>query len=104
MSFKDDLLASIAITTEGKPTVQIEAIQVAQLRNLTFRDGWLRQAVKSLEENGLIRVMMYMGGGENLGMRLCITGNGLEQAEHILNVRGSNLYEEIDDYTNSTIN
>jgi hypothetical protein len=96
--FKEELLMAIAITTEGKPTVQMEAMEVAQLRNLTFREGWLRQAVKSLEDLGHISVAMFMGGGENLGMRVRITGKGLEEAEELFEKAGFDLDEAIDEY------
>ncbi len=80
MSFKDfknDLLVAIAIVSNAQPTFEEEAIEIAGIRKLEYRSGWLRQAVKSLDEQGLIKVSYHFGGGEDLGMPVTITGDGL---------------------------
>ncbi len=96
-AFKEDLLVALAIVAEAKATEQFEAIEITRQRDITYRDGWLRQAVKLLEDNGDIRVTRYLGGGEDLGMKISLTGPGIEHAEEICGERASNLYEEIEE-------
>jgi hypothetical protein len=64
---------------------------------LSYREGWLRQAIKSLEEYGYIKAMYFMAADEDLGMRVQLTGSGIEYAEELCNERGSDLYEEIEE-------
>ena len=97
-TFKEDLLVALAIVAEAKATEEFEAIEVARQRKLTYREGWLRQAVNALEGYGYIRVTSFMGGGEDLGMRISLTGSGIEQAEEICNERGANVYQEIENH------
>jgi hypothetical protein len=96
--FKEELLISIAILAKAIPTTQLEPLDVATARKLFYREGWLRQAVKALDDQGHIKAIFFMGGGDNVGMRVQITGDGLEHAEELCHEAGLDLYEEIDQY------
>jgi hypothetical protein len=96
--FKENLLIAIAILAKGIPTAEIEPLAAAKARNLSYRHGWLRQAVKSLDEQGHVSARFYMGGGEDGGMPVRVTGAGLEYAEELCDNAGSDLYEEIDEH------
>jgi hypothetical protein len=100
--FKEELLVGLAVVSNAKPTFSEEAFEVAKKRKLEFRDGWLRQAVKSLDQDGFIRATYFLAGGENLGMPVSITGDGLQLAEEIANSNGFDLYEEISEFNAAT--
>jgi hypothetical protein len=95
--FKDQLLVAIAIEAKAEPTSQLTPSDVAAARALSYRNGWLRQAVKSLENLGYIDARYYLGGGEDGGMMVQITGSGLEVAEELCNRSGIDLYQEVDE-------
>lgn len=99
--FKNELLVAMVVFAKAQPNKQIDPLDAANSQNLTFREGWLRQAVKSLNDEGLIRTYFTLGGGENGGMTSNITGSGIQEAEDIANDNGYDLYEEIDEAQNS---
>ena len=91
--FKDELLLALVLEAEASTTKQLVPQTVASKRGLNFREGWLRQAVKSLDDSGLVRASFFIGGGPEGGMSLTITGDGLEQAEELASNSGFDLYE-----------
>jgi hypothetical protein len=100
--FKDDLLIAIAIQAKGESTADLVPLDVAKARGLSYRNGWLRQAVELLHYQGLIKASFHLGGGEDGGMNVQIIGSGLEAAEELCDERGSDLYEEIDEQSGAS--
>jgi len=100
--FKDDLLLALAFVSEAKPTIQVDPLEAANARNLKFREGWLRQAVNALNDEGLIKARFFLGGDENRGMRCSLTGAGLQEAEEIASRTGYDLYGELDRISSSS--
>ncbi|HEV2509690.1 hypothetical protein [Bosea sp. (in: a-proteobacteria)] len=80
--FKKTLLALIhqALDKEGFNSLVVPARIAAEV-GLPVKAGWIDRAVEQFEANGWAKVHRFMSGASDEGIRLQLTGAGVEQAE-----------------------
>lgn len=91
--FKEDLLLALADARDTTTAHFIDAVAVAKQRGLIYQPGWVREAVHSLENSGLLRAAYMMGGGPEGNISAQLTGNGLERIEEIAERREREAYQ-----------
>ena len=82
--FKEQLLLALVKAGQPNPGGFIEPKAVANDTGLSFTPGWVRQATKALEADGLLDARYLDGTGEPDGAMMArVTGKGWEVAEEL---------------------
>lgn len=82
--FKKTLLARIfeMLDKDGFDKIVTPAL-IATQTDLPFKRGWVEKALEQYEANGWAKLTRFMSGSTDDGIRMTITGAGIEEAERL---------------------
>ncbi|MGF1608589.1 MAG: hypothetical protein ACFCUQ_04285 [Kiloniellales bacterium] len=88
--FKEDLLIALMQKDQAQGPDIYDLKTIADEIHLDYRPGWIRKAAYDFRDRGQIKDGFSMGGGPDDNLDAQLTAQGLEAAEEILELRGSN--------------
>ena len=92
-SFKDTLLLALARKDAEAPKYY-DLREVCEDASLAYQPGWVRKAAQDFESVSYVRTSFTMGGSEDSGLHVKLSGAGLEEAENIALSLGENIYSK----------
>jgi hypothetical protein len=85
--FSEDLLIAIALAESIGVLIQPKVI--ADQAGLTYKRGWVGEAVRMLQTNGFVNASFSIGDPD--GVAASITGSGWEEAERLADRLGESV-------------
>ncbi|MGH6879769.1 MAG: hypothetical protein ACREFM_02530 [Hypericibacter sp.] len=94
--FVDDLLLALVVAGQETPGKYIDVLAVAAKANLEYVPGWAREAAGQMKDRGWLRATFLSGPIPDGAIMAMVTGDGLERADSIAEMRRGEAAQVVD--------